>query len=155
MSMPAVSPGASPADADAVFDLIDEVPGDEASTPDDAAIDLGEDLLHVLDAEPGPVAVHRPAAQPAPAQQAPAPPQASLRAVPQPSAAAEPIDVDEPIDLGVSNAPGEAQVSGNPQEISVGPLAPGEVQRIEVPVSVTIDGRIIVLQLNIEIRLPR
>ncbi len=72
---------------------------------------------------------------------------------PSARAAAQPIDLDEPIDLG--EALGEAQSATvvSPQEVSIGALAPGETRQVEVPVTVTIDGRKIVLHLKIGVRL--
>jgi signal recognition particle receptor subunit beta len=150
IAMPAVAPGPIPParsdDEDAVLELVDEVPLDEVSAGDDEAIDLGEELLPDLEAEPVP-AVVRPFSAPRTAP--PAPPR--QRPIAQARAAAEPIDLDEPIDLEDAPDPAEP-LTAPPGEVAIGTIEPGETRQVDVPVTVDIGGRKIVLQLKIGIR---
>jgi signal recognition particle receptor subunit beta len=147
-AMPAAPDGAA---ADGVLDLVEEMPLEGGVAVDDEAIDLGNDLLTELESDPVPVVVHPSAARAARAQ--PAAPRQTGPPAPRARAAAQPIDLDEPIDLG--EALGEARSAAvvSPQEVSIGALAPGETRQVEVPVTVTIDGRKIVLHLKIGVRL--
>ncbi len=162
VAIPAVPPpSASPTetDMDAVLDLVDEVPLEEVITADDEAIDLGEELLPELEADPAPGVVH-PFAAPtptppvAPARTAAPAPQAQVRPMAQAHAAAEPIDLDEPIDLQDALDPLAPPITAaSPLEIAIGPVAPGEVRQIEVPITVNIGEKKVILQLKIGIRL--
>jgi len=165
VAIPAVPPQvSSPAESDVedtVLDLVDEVPLDEVTAVDDEAIDLGEELLPELEDSPSPGVV-RPFATPAPAPpiappRAAAPaPQAQSRPTPQARAVAEPIDLDEPIDLEDALEPVEPLspiTAAAPQEIAIGPVAPGEVRQIEVPITIDVGGRKVTLQLKIGVRL--
>ncbi len=162
VAIPAVPPpSASPpeSDMDAVLDLVDEVPLEAVIAADDEAIDLGEELLPELEADPAPgvvppFAAPAPAPPAAPARTAAPAPQAQVRPMPQAHAAAEPIDLDEPIDLQDALDPLAPPITAaSPQEIAIGPVAPGEVRQIEVPITVNIGGKKVILQLKIGIRL--
>jgi signal recognition particle receptor subunit beta len=165
VAIPAVRPQpTSPPETaveDAVIDLVDEVPLDELAAVDDEAIDLGEELLPELEDSPTPGVVHpfttpAPAPPVAPARAAAPVPQAQPRPMPQARAAAEPIDLDEPIDLQDALEPVEPIESISaalPQEIAIGPVAPGEVRQIEVPITIDIGGKKVTLQLKIGVRL--
>jgi signal recognition particle receptor subunit beta len=180
VAIPAVPPQPAPpsetAMEDAVLDLVDEVPLDEVIAADDEAIDLGEEFLPELEDSPTPGVVH-PFTSPAPAPTvAPAPPvapapsvasahpvaparaaapvpQAQPRPMQQARAAAEPIDLDEPIDLQDALEPIEPITVASPQEVAIGPVAPGEVRQIEVPITIDIGGKKVTLQLKIGVRL--
>jgi signal recognition particle receptor subunit beta len=162
VSIPAVPPrSASPPETemDAVLDLVDEVPLEEVIAADDEAIDLGEELLPELEADPAAGVVHpfaAPTPRPpvSPARTAAPAPQVQVRPMAQAHATAEPIDLDEPIDLQDALDPLASPITAaSPQEIAIGPVAPGEVRQIEVPITVNIGGRKVILQLKIGIRL--
>jgi signal recognition particle receptor subunit beta len=162
VAMPAVpSRAAAPpeqAQEDAVLDLVDEVPLDEVTAADDEAIDLGEEWLPELEESPRhgvvrPFTTAAPTPPIPPARAAAPAPQAQSRPMAQARAAAEPIDLDEPIDLQESLHPLEPITAVSPQEIAIGPVAPGEVRQIEVPITIDSDGKKTTLQLKIRVRL--
>src|SRR5882672_7794612 len=82
---------------DEVIDLVDEIDLPEIEEREDGSVDLGEDLLQELEAEPLP-AVAR-AARGAGAPSRPLAPSSPLRAVASRVEFEDPIDLDEPIDL--------------------------------------------------------
>lgn len=135
--------------ADDVLDLVEEIdlPDLDGSAAD--SVDLGSDLLQELEAEPIPVAARagggRPVRTPAPV--------APLRVVGGPAGAEEPIDLDEPIDLEEGWDPLPAAGDGAP--VNVGALAPGQERTIDVPVTATVEGRTVRLNLRVTVRLSR
>ena len=69
----------------------------------------------------------------------------------------EPINLEEPIDLragGWSPSVSSPSSSGI-QVLDIGPLQPGQERVLEVPVSVTVNGRSVRLNLRVTVRLDR
>ena len=135
--------------ADDVIDLVDEIdlpdPGERA----DDSVDLGEDLLREIEAEPVPMATRAGRGMPTPSRPA-APP---LRAVAASLAPDDPIDLDEPLDLD-GNWEQSASVDAG-SSIDIGPITPGQERTIDLPVTATVDGRPVRLSLKVTVRLSR
>ena len=135
--------------ADDVIDLVDEIDLPEPGERSDDSIDLGEDLLREIEAEPVPMATRAGRGMPTPARPA-APP---LRAVAASLAPEDPIDLDEPLDLGENwEQPASADADSS---IHIGPITPGQERTIDLPVTATVDGRPVRLSLRVTVRLSR
>jgi signal recognition particle receptor subunit beta len=138
-----------------VIDLQEEIDVPGLEEPRDGMIDLGEDLLQELEEEsplaerPGPAADRRGAAAPLRAVAA------AVRVETPP--ADDPIDLDEPLEL---DEPWDAAGGGRPgpapaEAIDLGTLAPGQDRAIDLPVTATINGRPVRLNLKVTVRLSR
>ncbi len=126
------------------FELEEEIDLPALDGPVDGSINLGEDLLQELEEEIGQEA---PAGAPA------------LRVVSpiEVEASEEPIELDEPIEAGPPDWAGAAgaAASGGAQVLEIGPIHPGQDRVLEVPVSATVDGRPVRLNLRVTVRLDR
>src|SRR5262245_7238389 len=139
---------ASALPVDDVIDLIDEIDQPAAGEAADDSIDLGEDLLREIEAEPVPIAARAGGGAVAPSRPAPPP----IRSVIRPSHE-DPIDLDEPIDLdGHWAEPTEPE---NAAPIDIGPITPGQERTIDLPVTALVDGRPVRLSLKVTVRLSR
>ncbi|MEK7283139.1 MAG: hypothetical protein AAB249_04960 [Acidobacteriota bacterium] len=148
MSPPPVAPSRAVAPpSDDLLELVEDIdlPDPEESTGD--SVDLGSELLQELEAEPMPLAARAAVGRAAPRSPAP------LRVVEEPAAADEPLDLDEPIDLEEGWDPPRPAAGAPP--INVGALAPGQERTIDVPVTATVEGRTVRLNLKVTIRLSR
>jgi signal recognition particle receptor subunit beta len=139
---------AAAAPPDDVIDLVDEIDLPEIEEREDGSIDLGEDLLQELEAEPLPVAARAGAGMGSKSRPVTAPP---LRAVASRIDSEEPIDLDEPIDLEGNWEPAPSDGSS----IDIGSIGPGQERTIELPVTATVDGRPVRLSLKVTVRLSR
>jgi hypothetical protein len=133
-----------------LINLEEEIDLQGLDDPAEGTINLTEDLLQELEEAPEPIAASAPSAAGRPA---------ALRAVPQPLAGGteNPIDLDDPIDLGVDSWKGggaDPGAEGSPV-LDIGPISPGQDRVIEVPVSATVDGRTVRLNLRVTVRLNR
>jgi mutual gliding-motility protein MglA len=133
--------------ADDVIDLVDEIDLPAPEERGDGTIDLAEDLLQELEAEP----LHLAAGAGGPQAQAARPATPPLRAVPAALAPEDPIDLDEPIDL---DDPWDGGASAG-STIDLGSMAPGQERTIEIPVAATLNGRPVRLNLKVTLRLTR
>jgi signal recognition particle receptor subunit beta len=148
VSPPPVAPSRAVAPpSDDLLELVEDIdlPDPEESTGD--SVDLGSELLQELEAEPMPLAARAAVGRAAPRSPAP------LRVVEEPAAADEPLDLDEPIDLEEGWDPPRPAAGAPP--INVGALAPGQERTIDVPVTATVEGRTVRLNLKVTIRLSR
>ena len=144
---PPVRAAAPPADD--VIDLVDELDlTDPGERPDDS-VDLGEDLLREIEAEPAPMATRAGRGMPTASRPA-APP---LRAVAANLAPDDPIDLDEPLDLDGNWEQSASADAGS--SIDIGPITPGQERTIDLPVTATVDGRPVRLSLKVTVRLSR
>jgi len=135
--------------ADDVIDLVDELDlTDPGERPDDS-VDLGEDLLREIEAEPAPMATRAGRGMPTASRPA-APP---LRAVAANLAPDDPIDLDEPLDLDGNWEQSASADAGS--SIDIGPITPGQERTIDLPVTATVDGRPVRLSLKVTVRLSR
>lgn len=144
---PPVPPRAVAPPSDDMLELVEEIDLPELTPSDSDSVDLGSDLLEELEAEPMPVAARAGAGRPAPRSPS------SLRVAGEPSFAEEPLDLDEPIDLDEGWDPPPAAAGG--ASINVGALSPGQERTIDVPVTATVEGRTVRLNLKVTIRLSR
>ena len=64
----------------------------------------------------------------------------------------DPLDIEDPIDLG--DALDEPATAAHAAEaLEIGPIRPGEEREIEVPVRIDLDGRKVLIQLRLNVRL--
>jgi signal recognition particle receptor subunit beta len=136
-----------------LINLDEEIDLQGLDDPPEGTIDLAEDLLQELEEEPEPVTAGSQEAPTAGARPV------ALRAVPQPDAGGDeaPLELDDPIDLGEESwegGPAGAEASASPI-LDIGPISPGQDRVIEVPVSATVDGRSVRLNLRVTVRLNR
>jgi len=144
---PSSRAAASPMDD--VIDLVDEIDLPEIEEREDGSVDLGEDLLQELEAEPVPAVARASGGAGAPSRHLA--PSAPLRAVAPRVEFEDPIDLDEPIDLdGNWETPAPAASS-----IDIGSIGPGQEKTIELPVTASVDGRPVRLSLKVTVRLSR
>ncbi len=145
--VPAAVPGSPQILGEELLDLEAEIDLQGLDTPPDGSIDLGEDLLQELEEEAGPPPAQTTAVQP------------SLQVV-SPIEIEEteaPINLEEPINLGAGGwSPSvSSHSSSGIQVLDIGPLQPGQERVLEVPVSVTVNGRSVRLNLRVTVRLDR
>jgi signal recognition particle receptor subunit beta len=146
--MPAPPRAAAAIPVDDVIDLIDEIDLPEAGETADDSIDLGEDLLREIEAEPVSIAARAGAGRVAPSRPTPPP----LRSVAARPAQEDPIDLDEPIDLDGHWAEPTAPDAA---PIDIGPITPGQEREIDLPVIALVDGKPVRLSLKVTVRLSR
>ena len=136
-----------------LINLDEEIDLQGLDDPPEGTIDLAEDLLQELEEEPAPITAD--AQGPPTAGARPG----ALRAVPQPDAEGgeAPLELDDPIDLGEENWEGgpTGPEAGESPILDIGPISPGQDRVIEVPVSATVDGRLVRLNLRVTVRLNR
>jgi hypothetical protein len=67
------------------------------------------------------------------------------------AAEGDPLDIEDPIDLG--EALDETVGSSPAGALQIGPIRPGEERELEVPVRIDLDGRKVLIQLRLKVRL--
>jgi hypothetical protein len=138
-----------------------------ASGPEDDVIELVDEVEEETRPAPGAGGSRGPAAAPRPASPATVTMHpAALRSAPVAAATSgnapiasralatdrEPLDIEDPIDLGdaLEEPPAEMPATG---ALQIGPIRPGEEREIEVPVRIDLDGRKVLIQLRLKVRL--
>jgi signal recognition particle receptor subunit beta len=64
----------------------------------------------------------------------------------------DPLDIEDPIDLGDALDEPPA-VSPDTDSVQLGPIRPGEEREVEVPVRIDLDGRKVLIQVRLKVRL--
>jgi len=132
---------------DDVIELVDEIEDDSDSMP---VAGLGRAPATPARASaPGLVTLHPSALRSAPASSAPPRTPMATQAL---ATERDPLDIEDPIDLGDAldepSAPAQAA-----DALQIGPIRPGEEREIEVPVRIDLDGRKVLIQLRLKVRL--
>jgi hypothetical protein len=137
-----------------------------ASAGDDDVIELVDEVEEETKPAPGGSGGRSPAMAPRPATPATVTMHpAAMRSASAPGAmpvhapmtsqalAAErnPLDIEDPIDLG--DALDEPVGSSSGDALQIGPIRPGEERELEVPVRIDLDGRKVLIQLRLKVRL--
>ena len=150
---PVASPARGPArlhasaDEDDVIELVDEVEEETKTAP--AGGGARGPAMSPRPATPATVTMHPAAMRSSSA------PGATAGHVPMASQALaaerDPLDIEDPIDLG--DALDEPAASSPAGALAIGPIRPGEEREIEVPVRIDLDGRKVLIQLRLKVRL--